>query len=406
MAYGNANAFSDFLGGFMGKSDEIRKINQAQAEKDREREDKALTLLANADDPGIRASAVTAMLTPRKEGSAPGLFGKWFSQQSEHPAYSQIQQIIGEKSPFLSMQERTSQQTSGQVTGRVSGANQAYSDITGENLPDEDIRRAALGAVGAPPPRQLGMKAGNLTFKDGTTAGGFASPDGSYYDDDGNWRDDVVSFNTTAGRTGSTTAGAKWVQQRDGSWVHVDAAGKPLTAANVPGAPPQGPPAALFPNTAAGGIGAVDPRSLKVTPVIPGTESMGRPEDPQNAFSSLKQISDSVQARAKATTPNFGGLGADPAEMQGALDREAQVAGYSTWAELQAALTKAQQAISGRVAPSPAPPAGGPPPGPIQGPGPAGGRGARPPQKPGGQGAGMQLDMDKVLAALAVLNKQ
>lgn len=421
MGFGFAQGLGSFLGDFNDESSKIRAANERKNSDDAAIEQRALEHLATADDPQIRAAAVTAMLTPKKPGSG-GVLSKWYGTQRDHPVFDQVHQLInGGVEPYMSVEDKQAATSAGNVSGRLAGANEGYKNVTGEDLPNEDIRRGALGALGAPPSRRQPLQFGNMTMEDGSQVAGYTDPEtGEFNDTDGNVLTGVVNFtkSSAAGHAANPNSGATWVTKPDSSSptgfvkFHVNAQGKQM-GASVPTVGPNAPPNQVFQTP--GGFSAVQPSRAggpppKVVPVQ-GGDMQTHTENPSVDFNALRQIGQDVEKRARASVAHFGGLPPDEKELAVALDREAKVAGFTNWKMLQDNIAAGQRAISGAVQTA-APPepidasggtAPGAPPAPIR-PGstkPAetkpGLRGKTPPRKPIAGGA---LDINKILAEL------
>lgn len=360
--YGFAQGMGDFLGDFNDESNKIRQTNEKKASDDAAIEQRALEHLANADDPQIRAAAVTAMLTPKKAGSG-GALSKWFGQQRDHPVFDQVHQLVNGGNgqapvqPFLSPEAKADAEGRGRETGRLGGANQAYSDITGTNLPDEDLRRMAMGSVGAPPSRLTGSKPGIVTLEDGTqVAGSFDPTTQMYSDSDGSILSGVKSWQPNGPRAaGNPNPGATWTTVPDHnsptgySKVHLDATGKELGRA--PTGAPQAPPNQIFQTpggftgVAPGRAGGAPPRMVDVQ----GGNTPSKTENPSVSFDALRNIMNDVEHRAQASIFKPGGIPPEPAEINAARDREAQTAGFNSYKDLAAQVKAGQQAIDSAV---------------------------------------------------------
>lgn len=427
MAFGMAQGMGDFLGSYNKESNLIRQENDKKNSDDAAIEQKALEHLANADDPRIRSAAVTAMLTPKKMGQG-GALAKWFGQQTSHPVFDQVHQLINgggadpttgqpqePVQPFMSIEDKTAATSAGTITGRLRGANAGYQEVTGENLPDEDIRRGALGALGAPPSRPQPLQYGTITQADGTTVAGTYDPtSGEYTDSDGNYISGAKSFSrTNSGAAGNPNAGSKWVTQPDGKGgfvqVHVDAHGKPISDA-VSTVGPNAPPNQIFQTptgfqgVAPGRAGGAPPQVIDVQ----GGNIPTKPEPQSVSFDALQKIAADVEKRAQGSVAHFGGLPPDQKELQAARDREAQTSGFPNYKALQDQINAGQRAISSATQAPPAgiePAAGG-----GAGGGAAGGPGSAPrgstkpaETKPGGKPRAAvpgKLDVNSILAEL------
>lgn len=409
MAFGLAQGLGDFFGEFSDESGKIRQANERKASEDSAIEQRALEHLANADDPQIRAAAVTAMLTPKK-GSGGSVLAKWYGQQRDHPVFDQVHSLInGGTQPFMGAEEKAAQQRAGTITGAARGVAQGMRE-EGMEPPPGMIEGVVRGAAGAPQ-RTAAPKAGTLVMKDGTHMAATQQADGLFYDQYGDAINDEIAEWHPSG-TGLTASDTN----KHGSWVTFKGGDgkyyKQFTTAEgvkqgtpVETVPPLAPPNQIFQTptgfegVAPGRAGGAPPRRI---PVI-GGEAPTRTEDPSANFTAIRQTAKDIESRAAATVPKFGGMGQDPKEMGAALDREAVVAGYPNWAAVQAAVKAAQEGVSGAV--QGAPPSGidltAPPASTL----PSGRGGA--PTKPGAKPVGKKkaaipgaLDVNKILAEL------
>lgn len=419
--YGFAQGIGDFLGDFNDESTKIRQRETDKATQDAAIEQKALEHLANADDPQIRAAAVTAMLTPKKSGGGSGL-SKWFGQQRDHPVFDQVHQLInGGTQPFLSEGEKVQQHATGQEEGRLTGATNAYRNVTGEEPDAETMKNWIGGSVGAPTrkpvPKPVTLEVDDPDHPGKTMHIGGVEIEGQYYDQ--NYAP-ITSQIRNIFPSGAGLAPPKPLSDMTVTAPDPDHPGQFIKKSiprdqareGVQSVGPQAPPNQIFQTPS--GFSAVDPRGLTVKSVQ-GGEGATKPEDATANYTTLRQTANDVYERAKRTVPAFAGLGMDAKELQPALDREAVVAGYHNWAELQQAVKSAQDRVGAGVQ--------GAPPGPLQvaappnrgkavptKPGDPGNRGKPPVKggKPGTPGATAlpgQLDIDRIKAALAALDK-
>lgn len=358
--FGMAQGLSGFVGGFNRESNSIRQEEQSRSDQDAAIEQRALEHLANADDPQIRAAAVTAMLTPKK-GSAASGFQKWFGQQRNHPVFDQIQQLVGGGAqPFMSPEEKSAAARSGAITGAGRGYAQTLRE-EGYEPTEEGLSRVASGAAGAPYARpQMSGQSGKITLKDGRTIiGSFDKVYQSYQDGDGNQisADDIANFEPTATHAVNPSQGGAWKSEKDPTsstgyrWVHRDAAAKEMGRGGEAPAPP---PETFSPVQTPSGVLRFGNKSGAVSPA-PGGEGISQPAPATADFETLKQVSDEIYRRASAGVFHPQGLPIDEKEILPKLDAEARAMGWKGgWNELQQALGQAQAAVGQRVQPPPA----------------------------------------------------
>jgi hypothetical protein len=94
---------ADVMGGFGGRSREIRDEETRRADRAYELERRTLEYLATSDDPEIRTAAVTGILSssqPKKKGG----LGGWYGEVESHPAYANIYRILN--TPVTKTRER------------------------------------------------------------------------------------------------------------------------------------------------------------------------------------------------------------------------------------------------------------------------------------------------------------
>src|SRR6266851_4501282 len=124
------SGLSGFAGEFANETDRIRQENQHRQDQELDTERAALLHLAStADNPKVKASAITALLTPKGTGGS-GL-SKWFNQQQSHPIFDQVHQLISGEGPggqpsgigpaYLDPGEKERVQTEGRASGAESG---------------------------------------------------------------------------------------------------------------------------------------------------------------------------------------------------------------------------------------------------------------------------------------------
>lgn len=366
MPLGLATGVGNFLGDFNDESGKIRAANEKKAGEDAQIEQRALEHLANADDPQIRAAAVTAMLTPKKAGGGSGLM-KWFGQQRDHPVFDQVHTLMGGGTqPFLSEEDKAAGVASGRERGRLEGANTGYKNVTGEDLDPETFARMAQGSVGAPPARAVAAKVGTFTVPDPNdatgqktiTVAGHVDSQGNFIDSGGNYRDDVISFSPTTHAPPNPNTGGSWVTKPDpahpGQFVkyHVDAQGKQISEA-VPTVGPNAPPDVPFQTPE--GLVFANPRTHQVTPQA-GGPAVAKAEPPATQYNALREREKDIETRARARVAKLGPLPQDQQKLTAARDEEAKAAGFQNWADLQQQITAAQQGVAGAVPGQNAPP--------------------------------------------------
>lgn len=382
-------SLGEVVGGFNEESGKIRQENQRRSEMDQARSDKVFDALANADDPDIRAAAVTGLLT----GSHPAKgLDKWFGKMSEHPAYEQIKGLVSEgHQPFMNPADRKAAEKASELDAAVK-----FTDAHGAHLEPPQVSRMAMGMVGAAPPRTAPRQAGTITFSDGhEEPGSFEQETGIHYDQAGEPVYDAKGFrrNTGSGTGGSPSTGGKWTTEKDANsstgWssVHRDAAGKELGRAGNVAAP-----ASTVPSYAAAPQPGyvLDTKSGRYVPAGGEPGAGAKPETETQSAEALRGIESRIMAMhpaPKATqflpvTPEA------EAQHRAALDAEAKNYHYDNFAALQADIAQATSGVSAAVAtPPPTPPV--PQPG-----------GAKPkPAKKVGSRSG--LDIDAIKAQLA-----
>lgn len=406
--FGMVQGLGDFVGGFNKESNTIRQEQQAKSDQDAAIEQRALEHLANADDPNIRAAAVTAMLTPKKQGAASGM-AKWFNQQRSHPIFDQVNQLMGGGAqPFMSPEDKAAAVRAGTVQGAGKGYAAGLRE-EGYEPTAEGLNRVVSGAAGAPISSRLplSMQAGTIFLKDGTKVqGNFDKVYGGYSDADDTPINaaDIDHFEPAATRALSPSAGGTWTVVKDPnsptgySRVHGDAAGKEIgRILGVQGPPPEPLSFIQTPN----GLLTGGTHTGVVKPAI-GGENVSQPAPATSDYETLKSLSDEISKRANAGVFHAAGLPVDQKELGPKLDAEAKLAGWKDWATLQAALGQAQAAVGARVQPPPQPPADVS--APIQGrPAPTPRRTAPPPtkeKKPPAKGNPAGLDVQKILQEL------
>lgn len=433
-----SSGFSSVVGGFQGRSEEIRKENQAKEATQQARDTKIFELLANSDDPDIRASAVTGLLTGNHP--ARGL-DKWFGAVGDHPVYEKIKGLVNEgHQPFYGREKlseiasnQAGETTKQQLKGRLTGANEAVTEITGEGMPEENINRAAMGMLGAAPPvKPLLTKTVEYLDENGARqtagvmqnqmTGEFTHLDGSPFE----YGDSVTKVSNTNGSFGGA-GGAGADPNKHGQWIFkADHPGSTtgtkqfFTAEGAPVGQPvratQGTPPNMTPVYTGGGIAGFDPRNNSLSPTAGGA-GMGRAEAPSENVSTLRALASDIERRIPRpknfVTNQPVSDPADPrmAQWKTQVDAEAVKLGYQSYDALIQAIGGAAQQVGGSVPPGigtppPAAPAsaapGGPPPAAPQAPGAA--RGAKP--TPGAKPAGGALDIDAILKAAEANRKR
>lgn len=402
--YTGLGAFGDFVGGFTDRSDQMRKESQDEQAKIDARAEKVFTLLANSDDPDIRASAVTGLLSG--DHPAKGM-DKWFGKVRTHPMYDTISGLVNEgHKPFMNPADRPGAEAASGLRQRMGVVR---SPDSGLDKPSQD--RAVLGMVGAPPPRPQPYQYGTLTIKkaDGTTeevGGSFDPGAGLYYDDDGNYRSDVSGFRRTTGSQGASGHGTKVMVDKNSptgySYVRFDDTMKEIgrtAGAPAPGSATESQTPVQTPT----GILAFGNKSGTLKPAK-GGEGVTAPAPPGTNVNALRENEASILRLHPQPKPLFAGGTVSPDKMnawRAAVDAEAVKYGYTNFEDLQGKIGAATQDVGGRVAQPPPDPAataapGAPPPAaaPAQKPG--------QPRRPAAKAApgGGKIDVKAVLAEL------
>lgn len=407
-----------FLDGFLGQ----RREYQAQADRDNEQErarnERILQTLAGSDDPEIRASAVTAMLSGAAEGKVGKGLSGFFGAMRQHPLFSALTSLVNspvqetdtlgngkvstgmpgtEYTPqgnlpsraarmdqattavgapppaaahlgtpvttlthpaprqiFLDPAERAKRNASAALEGRITGGVGAYKTLTGNDMSNEDIEDVTRGAMGAPR-RRSASRPGTLTLRDGTTIAGSFDPDtGTYVDADGNPQTEIKSF-TPGNPNANANAGAFTVHTPDkASPTGWSAVRKTPDGHEIDRTPIAAP---APPGMLMSTVSA--PSGVYGVTKGGGTVPLQIPKgvDPATYAEHLHTQMQSIMAAAKSATPSMGTLN-DPEENAKQLDVAAKAAGFPQgWAQVQATYAEAVKAVGTGV-----PAAGAPPP--------------------------------------------
>ncbi len=393
------SGLSGFAGEFANETDRIRQENQ---------------------HPKVKASAITALLTPKGTGGS-GL-SKWFNQQQSHPIFDQVHQLISGEGPggqpsgigpaYLDPGEKERVQTEGRASGAESGTFAGIERAGITLTPEQKVQIAQARAGG--PQRAPVVKIVTLEVADPDNPGktkhiGATEINGVYYqqnpDDPSGSHIPVQSqiLNVLpAGYKPPTTSpyqGSALIKYEDpqhpGQFLERRATPEELArGVSTVGPPP--PPYVAFPNAAGGGQ-LVNPRpGPGLGTSVPIQGNVGPAESPAAHFASLRQMVNDANARAERRTFRPGGLPADEAELQAARDVEARLLGRKDWTTLVKEMADAGATIEQRVQPQRSDEGGPPPPGlPTKATAP----GKTPPAKP-------VSEVDKIRAALAAPQKK
>jgi hypothetical protein len=290
-------------------------------------------LTAHGDLPSRPIGPVTPGAATPAMGAPPpapiaGLPGERIGELS-HPAPRRL---------FLSAGERAHQEASGTIRGRFSGLVEGAEDV-GARFTEDDLTSMARGMSGAPQ-RIIPRKSGTLKLSDGTTVGGsFDQEEGTFYDDNGVRRTDVVQFipgNPNAGSGGSTT---RYFTDASGV-VRAYQGTQELGSLGKVGKPQQPPP--VFSGLIQGDEGYTGVTRSGGTQPIPGVQPRS---DPQQVANQLKQQGDQILRDAQSQTMRLGTLGYDPEELAANLEKAARAYGYPSYAAWQQAYAAAVQGV-------------------------------------------------------------
>jgi hypothetical protein len=371
-AYGWGQSLSDMLGGYLGESDKIRQENERKNELAQQHEQRILEYLATSDDTNLKTAAATAMLTQRKPG--PGVLAKWYNQQAEHPAFEQVQTILGQtKQPWLTDEQKAASVARGTRTGSAEGIFGTYKKYTGQEPPQGFVERT-LQSMSGGAQRNLPLQSGNIGRKgpDGKVVyepGFFDPSSGEYYDQSYTPVFDAVDFRRT--QSGSSTAGNFiWQRRVDGKFdvFHRDDPTHVIGTTDTEYAMPPGPaPAIIQPGAGqparavSGGRGPNQPYQITD---LPGT---ARPQETlRESYQRLDALKREIEAQAQRDDPNI--MGRDRSIWEPALEFYAQKNGIPSYRTLVNQLREIDEQL--RRQPqnqqqNQQPQAGTPPPGPI-----------------------------------------
>jgi hypothetical protein len=337
-AYGWGQGLSDMLGGYLSETEKIRAENDKKNQEQQQVEQVALQHLMTSDDPRVKAAAITAWLQPRKAG--PGVLAKWYGAQEGHPAFQQVQTILGQgtpgMAPWLTPEQKTAAEYRGARTGQAEGIFNEYEKRTGGPPPQpfvENVLRAMSGAAQraiALQPGVIGRRGadGKIVYENGF----FDASTGEYYDSTYTPVYDGVDFR----KTGIHDAGSQniqWKQRTDGKYdVMNKTTGQVMATTDQPYVMPpapapgiiqprEGQPAQAVTGRGTGPFTAVD---------IAGTE---RPQETlRETYQRLNALKLNIEARAQKEDPNI--LGLDRIPYEAAVDHYAQVNGLENYAAL------------------------------------------------------------------------
>jgi hypothetical protein len=86
--------FEGLLGGFLGRKGEIEQQNLAEAQRASQREQAIFGALVNADDPEVRALAISGLLDSAQPRKKKGGLRGWLGEMESSPYLPQIQSLI------------------------------------------------------------------------------------------------------------------------------------------------------------------------------------------------------------------------------------------------------------------------------------------------------------------------
>lgn len=163
-AYGWGQSLSDMLGGYLGETGKIREENERKNQQQLQIEQTALQHLMTADDPGVKAAAITAWLAPRKSG--PGALAKWYGQQEAHPIFQQVQQMLGSAGkPASQWWQSPGEKEAAAIQGKLRGLAQSHYETTGQ-WPDDDLVQHWESSLSGGPPRVVTAQHGTFFYGD------------------------------------------------------------------------------------------------------------------------------------------------------------------------------------------------------------------------------------------------
>ncbi len=343
----------DFLGGFTGESDNIRKSNEQKQAQIDQRNSKVFETLANSDDPDIRAAAVTGLLTGNHPSKG---MDKWFSKVQDHPIYDTIKGLVSEgHEPFMDPAKRHATELGNDIDAKVGAVKRS-------GMNPEDQRRATLGVFGAPPPRPLPLQPGTIHLKGGGDAGGFFDPaEGVYYDS--NYQPvEAAGFTRNGTGAGSPSAGhtSKTVPDKNSptGYSTVRYNDKLEEIGRALGATPPGGPETFSPVNTPGGIAQFGNRGSGVSPAKGGA-GVSRAEPATADLNALREVESSILRLHPQPKAIFTGGQVSPEKQQAwraAVDAEAKNYGYDDFQSLQQALGGAAGGVDAATPPPQVPP--------------------------------------------------
>lgn len=398
-------ATGDFTSGFNEETTAIRQENTRRAEVQAARDLKIFEALANADDPDVRAAAVTGLLT--NNHPARGL-DKFFEKSGTHPAYETIRNLVADEKHLNqafpgeteAIKRRGVAEGEAKTDVFMSGAKRA-------GLTPEQTTSAFMAMHGAAP-RSQNAQRGTLKFNDGTTSAGYFDPvTRQYFDDNGQMRNDVAAFSASgafggtssqyAGSFMSKTTAKDWMRQFPGIPLppgtkpddilqfRVDGStGKPIGTPIVTVAP-AGPQPNFTAVYTPGGIQGFNTKTNTLMPTR-GGDSTTRASTPDQSLQAARDVEASI-LRLHPQPKQVGMLPPDPRDVEAwrlAVDEEAKKYGYANFAEVQAAVGAAGRGVSATTPPPPSP----------------GGASAAPPAAPGGPAPNRQPTRDPAVDAI------
>lgn len=371
MAGYGGSSISGFVRGLTGSLDEQRRNNQAEAERQQARQDSIFNALANADDPDVRAAAVTGLLTGTHPAS---FFDKFMGKTQTHPAFEQIKGLVANgHQPFMDPSERTRLNTRAQTLGQMQGKTQGITDYAHEaGLSPDDTNELVRGSMGAARKSASALQGKPMMIKraDGSEVPG-QFYEGQLYDTNWNPIDDAESMRLVGTKAGGAGAGAgkppeiKWVpgavadtgqfpgEKSPGGWrvgtrFDVDPETGEMKEVQVHQPAQQTPPSYTYVQTP-NGVFAGSNRNPSLRPV-PGGENLGPPTAPATNAAALRTLEQGILKTRPAKNIMGGPPNArDLAAWQKQADTQAQTYGFSNFAELQAAVGAATQAVGQAV---------------------------------------------------------